>query len=293
MALTSRYHAPRRGPLRRAAGGAQARRIAAVLVAGAVLAGLLATAGCSTAKRREEPSNIVGALRFRGEETREHFLHNYRSGNLYHEFRPVMVADAIFQDERYRALFLDTLRQRYLLAEDDVAPMVREQQENFDSYFEFLVFLYGGSNVPIRLNAPDSNWRLLMRDDDGDVIAPVSMQGIKVDSATYRYIGNYFAGLDRWTQAYVVRFPKLEKTLTGEKPGAGPVELLVTGLEGTITMRWEEPGMFYRSEAGIQLAGMESDAAARPSPRPDDSRAPADAAPAPERADADAANAGR
>jgi len=263
MGLTSEPPADAGAARARPAGAAGPWPRVRTALVGTALAALLA-AGCSTAKQREDPGGILGTLRFRGEETRQHFLHSYRSGNLYHDFRPVMIADAIFADERYRALFLDTLRQRYLLAGADVDTMLREQQEHFDQFFEFLVFLYGGSNVPIRLNSPDTNWKLLMRDDDGDVLSPVSMQGIKVESPTYRYIQNYFSGLDRWTQPYVVRFAKLEKTVTGERVGPGPVELLVTGLEGTITMRWEDPAIFYRSAAGIQVAGFESGIPGRP-----------------------------
>jgi hypothetical protein len=196
---------------------------------------------------------MAGALRFRSEETARHFLHNYRSGNLYLDFRPVMITDAIFQDERYRALFLETLRERYLLAEKDLEPMLREQQTRFDTHFEFLVFLYGGSNVPVRLNAPNSNWRILLRDDEGDVLEPVAMHGIGAETPTYRYIQSYFSGLDRWSQAYLIQFPKLEKTLTGQPIGSHPFELLVTGLEGTITMRWDDTRLFYRSPEGLRL----------------------------------------
>jgi hypothetical protein len=220
---------------------------------GVVLAGLALVAACTTARERADPGNISGVLRFRNAETQEHFHDSYRSGNLYLDFRPVMLADAIFEDERYRALFLKTIRDRYLLAGGNLEKMIQDEREHFDGYFEFLVFLYGGSNAPVRLNADAANWRVLLRDDDGDLLQPISMHEIRENSPTYRYIEGYFSGLDRWSQLYIVRFPKLEKSVAGQPLGKHPFELLVTGVEGTITMRWDKASQFYRGPAGIQV----------------------------------------
>jgi len=227
-------------------------RSCALALAG-LLSALALVAACTSARERGNPSTISGVLRFRSAETEDHFRDSYRSGNLYLDFRPVMIADAIFQDEHYRALFLQTMRDRYLVPGENLERMVQDEQERFDGYFEFLVFLYGGSNTPIRLNAQSANWRLLMRDDDGDLLQPVSVREIGADSHAYRYIQGYFSGLDRWSQLYIVRFPKLEKAVTGKSFGKHPFELLVTGMEGTITMRWENPGLFYRGANGIQI----------------------------------------
>jgi hypothetical protein len=258
--------AARRGP-QRSWRADSPRRVA---FAPALVLGIVAlVAACTTARERDDPSSIRGSLRFRSAETEEHFRDSYRSGNLYLDFRPVMVADAIFQDERFRALFLKTMRDRYLLDENNLAKMVRDEQERFDGSFEFLVFLYGGSNVPVRLNAESANWRLLLRDDDGDVLQPISMHELRENSPTYRYIQGYFSGLDRWSQLYIVRFPKLEKAVAGQRLGKRPFELLVTGVEGTITMRWDKPGQFYRSPEGIRLEAPPGGA-----PPPEDAEGP-------------------
>jgi hypothetical protein len=226
-----------------------------------ILSALALVAACTTARERDNPSGISGVLRFRNAETEEHFRASYRSGNLYLDFRPVMIADAIFQDERYRALYLKTMRDRYMVPGENLERMIQDEQERFDGYFEFLVFLYGGSNTPIRLNAKTANWRLLMRDDDGDLLQPVYVHEIRDDSHEYRYIQGYFSGLDRWSQLYIVRFPKLEKAVAGQPVGKHPFELLVTGMEGTITMRWENPNQFYRGAEGIRLPPLSPDSA--------------------------------
>jgi hypothetical protein len=245
----------RNAPRREFAGRMWRPGARAALVPALVSAALaLALAACTTARERETPRTISGNLRFRNAETEAHFRDNYRSGSLYLDFRPAMIADAIFQDERYRALYLETLRDRLLVTPENLERLRQDEQARFDESFEFLVFLYGGSNVPVRLNHPNALWRLLLRDDDGDLLEPASMRLIPEDSPVYRYIVGYFAGLDRWSQLYLVRFPKLEKTLAGQSPGSKPFELMVTGVDGTITMRWENPAWFYRSPSGIQVS---------------------------------------
>lgn len=223
--------------------------VALVLAVAAALA-----AGCTTARERQSPQNIVGSLRYRSAETESFFQHTFRSGNLYSEFRPVMIVDAIFQDERYRQLFLDTLQERYLVREQEMSGLLSEHRQRFDTGFEFLVLVYGGSNAPVRLGRADSNWKLFLRDDDGDLLRPSSVEGIRTDSTVHRYIDLYFSGLDRWSQLYRVRFPKLEKTLSGQSLGTQPFEMVVSGIEGTVTMRWEDAAMFYRTLQGIRTA---------------------------------------
>ena len=218
-----------------------------------LLAGLLL--GCSTARERHEPGSIVGSLRYRNGDAEAYFDAVFRSGNLYRDFRPVLLVDAIFQDLAYRDLFVRTLQERLLLSEPEAGRMLQAQQREFDQGFDFLLFAYGGNNTQLRLTTSDAAWHILLRDDEGTLLSPQAVTLVKPESPTYRFVESHFEGIDRWTEVYLVRFAKLAKRIIGREPGARPIELIVTGIPGSVTLRWADPAPFYRPAGAGQPPG--------------------------------------
>jgi hypothetical protein len=233
--------------------GARARLRLCACARAAVLGALVALvalgAGCSSARKRTDPATISGNLRFRDEETVRRFAKSYRSASLYQDFRTVLLADAIAMDQPYRRGFVQMVGKTYLLSDADMEAMARAQETEFAGTISFLVFLYGGSNRPIPLGDAASAWRVLLQDDDGQVLAPATIEKLRLESPAYQYLNLYFYGLDRWSQAFKVSFPKLDKTLLGQRLGRQPVTLIVTGLSGTVRMIWADPSVFYGSPA--------------------------------------------
>ncbi len=239
--MTTR-HRPR--PSQRSAHRA-ARGLAVLLLAAAL-------AACSTARRRDAPEGPLSLLHYRDPATAQYFDAAYRSGNLYLDFRPALVVDAIVQDRAYRRLYVDTLHQQFLLPEDEVAKLQAEQEQEFETQVSILLFLYEGTNTPTQIARPDAAWRLLLRDDDGQLQAPLALTRIKPESQTYQYIDKYFQGLDRWSQVYRADFPKLSKERLGQPIGQHPFELIITGIKGTVTLKWEDPRLFYALKGGAR-----------------------------------------
>ena len=202
-------------------------------------------AGCSTARQRDEPENLIGNLRFRNAEAQAYFDRVYRSGNLYLDFRPVLVVDAIFKDAAYRRLYISELQARYLLPQREVDELTANNREAFAGGMEFILFAYAGNKRSVRLNQADATWKVVLRDDDGQVLTPSTIRRMDVNGPDFIYIDKYFYGVDRWSEAYLVTFPKLDKRLLGQQPGAGPMTLIVTGIEGTVSLRWQDPTLFY------------------------------------------------
>lgn len=231
MTTRPRPDLPRSGP-------AGAALLAAVLLA-AVLA------GCSTARERDTPEAPSSLLHYRDAKTEAYFQHVYRSGNLYVDFRPALVVDAIVEDRTYRRLYVEMLGRQFLLPAAEVARRLAEQEQAFETEFALLVFTYEGTTDPARLARSDARWKLLLRDDDGQLLAPTAITPIRKDSPTYLYIDTYFSGLDRWSRAYEVTFPKLSKGRLNQPVGTHPFELIVTGVKGTVTLKWEHPQIFY------------------------------------------------
>ncbi len=211
-------------------------------------------AGCTTAQERTSPTSLLGTLRYRDARAAEAFQNTHRAGNLYQDFRPVMVVDAVPMDLHYRQLYLDMLKERFLLPEADMAPLQAASDKEFDNSIELVVLVYGGSNVPVPLEKANALWRVLLKDDDGQLLTPSQVEKIKQDSPVYQYVNLYFYGLDRWSQLYRIRFPKLAKTLVGTPIGKNPIELVVTGVEGTVVLQWKDTRTFYREAARAAAA---------------------------------------
>lgn len=209
---------------------------------------------CSTARKRSDPTNIVGNLRFHDAATERQFSRSYRSASLYQDFRTVLLADAIAMDPSYRRGFVQTVSKTYLLSNADAEAMEREQRAEFASNVSLLVFLYGGNNRPIPLGQAESPWRVLLQDDDGQILIPTTVERLRPDSPTYRYLSLYFYGLDRWSQAFKVSFPKMDKATLGLPLGKQPITLIVTGLAGTARMVWSDPSVFYGPPAQLPAA---------------------------------------
>ncbi|HKI98487.1 MAG TPA: hypothetical protein VKB51_08460 [bacterium] len=254
MTTRARHRAPLHGPLRAAASAPVPRPVPTLPGrAGTALAGrlllsallVLALAACSTARRRDAPQGPFTLLHYRDAATADYFRDTYRSGNFYEDFRPALVVDAIVQDRTYRRLYVDMLRKQFLLSDADVKQLQAQQEQAFETEISILLFTYEGTNEPSQLDKANAPWRLFLRDDEGQLESPLRIQRIRPESRTFLYINKYFRGLDRWSQAYQVDFPKLSKGRLGVSVGSHPFELIITGVPGTVTLKWDNPRVFY------------------------------------------------
>lgn len=208
---------------------------------------VLALAGCSTARRRDVPQGPASLLHYRDAKTAAYFRDEYRTGNLYVDFRPALVVDAIFEGRTYRRLYVDMLRKQFLLTAAAARHLEAKQERQFDTRITLLVVTYEGTDEPSNFAAPGAPWRLFLRDDDGQLQVPLAIRPVKQGSTVYQYLNKYFYGLDRWSRVYEVEFPKLSKSALGVPVGRHPFQLIVTGVQGTVTLQWEHPGLFYAS----------------------------------------------
>ena len=239
-------HNPAKSTIGLARRGAGMRRAVRWGALAALVALLAVGAGCSSARRRDSPSSIAGNLRFRDSDTEARFARTYRSGSLYQDYRTVLLVDGIAMDLEYRRGYVGMLRKMYLLSDADTEGMLRAEEADFDGTLSFLVFLYGGSNRPIPLGEPISPWKVLLQDDDGQSLIPLAVERLRPENPNTQYLSLYFYGLDRWSQAFKITFPKLDKTALRQPLGQHPFELIVTGIAGTVRLRWPDPRAFYR-----------------------------------------------
>jgi hypothetical protein len=171
-------------------------------------------------------------------------------------------------DMQYRRDYVAMIGQRYMLSPGDTAAMLDEQERDFSSSMSLLLFLYGGNNRPIPLGDVTSQWKVLLVDDDGQTLIPDKIERLRPENPTYLYLGLYFYGLDRWSQAFKVSFPKLDKVTIGQPIGKKPVTLIITGLAGTARMVWPDAGIYYRKPAAAANGPSSAPAAPTTAPPP-------------------------
>ena len=211
-----------------------------------VLIAAVAVGGCSTARERYEPTGPLSLLRFRDAETASHLAESYRTGSLYLDFRPVLIVDALLEDSRFYEHYLRSLTTHYFLTPEEAQRKKSEFEQSFETEVAFLVFVYEGTNDRSRLTPQEKAlWRLMLKDDDGALRTPLEIGRIKPESIEYAYLTKNFDGMDRWSQVFRVSFSKLSKGKMKLALGTHPFELIVTGIKGTVLLRWSDPGIFY------------------------------------------------
>jgi len=215
-----------------------------------VMMAAVAVGGCSTARDRYEPTGPLSLLRFRDAETASHLAGSYRTGSLYLDFRPVLIVDALLEDALFYEHYLRSLTTHYFLTPEEAQRKKSEFEQSFETEVVFLVFLYEGTNDRSRLT-PQENalWRLMLKDDDGALRTPLEIGRIKPESIEYAYLTKNFDGMDRWSQVYRVSFSKLSKGRMKLALGTHPFELIITGIKGTVLLRWSDSSIFYLQTA--------------------------------------------
>lgn len=226
---------------------------------------MLSIAACSTARQRSAENHLRSLLHYRDDQSATLFHGNYRSGNLYLNFRPALIVDAIVLDRRYRARFAGLMRERMLVDAPGERKLLAELDAAFDEHVELLVFVYEGVYPPSALTKPESRWRILLQDDEGDHIPPSTVHKLSPQDPHYQYIEDHFIGLDRWVRAYRLIFPKLPKGRLGRASGEHPFVLIFTGIKGIVRLQWDDMSLFYRlseaNEAPVKVSSAQRCAA--------------------------------
>ena len=201
--------------------------------------------GCTSARKRDQQNNLYQVLKARDYQTIEYFDQRYRSGNIYLDYGTALTLDVIFKDLDYRKKFLAEVSKFYYLAPKSQLKIWQEEQENYQNNFEFLLFVYGGNNRKLNLQKKSSEWKIFLKDDEGDLIRPGYIKKLKKDEREILFLGKYFYQLDRWSEVYRVKFPKLDKS---QEKSNSPMTLIISGIRGKSSLIWKDSSIFYQHE---------------------------------------------
>ena len=177
-------------------------------------------------------------LKFKDVSSQKQFDAVYRNAHFYRDYRPVMIVDALFKDMGYREKFATALKTSFLFSDEKYNGLLKREQNVFNNSFEFVVFLYNGSVEKSKLGEEDAQWKIFLRDDDGDLTSPLKITRLKDTDREFQFLGQHIYELDRWVDPYLVSFPKLSKRSINLEVGEKPLELIITSIEGTLRLTW-------------------------------------------------------
>lgn len=199
--------------------------------------------GCTTARQRSEEQNLYHVLKFKSSETEQFLDRQYRSGNIYLDYGTVLIVDAIYKDLSYRKRYYEEFSEVYYLEDTAKKELWKKNIEEYQNYYEFLVFIYSGGNDNVDFGNSKSQWQAFLKDDDGDILRPGEIHKLRRDVKEMVYLDKYFYPLDRWTEAYRIRFPRYNAKQVKKD---FPFQLVFSGIQGKTVMSWEDSSLFYQ-----------------------------------------------
>ncbi|MBF0287942.1 MAG: hypothetical protein HQM14_08995 [SAR324 cluster bacterium] len=185
-------------------------------------------------------------LHFEDDAIRPLFERIHQNASLYQDYKTILIVDAIFKDIRYRQHFSREIATTYFLTPEQAKNLEKQQIQQFQNQFEFIVFLYGGSNDSLKLDTPAAHWKVYLKDDDGDLLQPTQITKLDEEHQEIRFLQKYIKMPDRWAEKYLIVFPKLSKTAILESPGKSPFQLIITSFAGKSLLSWQENLLFYQ-----------------------------------------------
>jgi hypothetical protein len=216
---------------------------------------ILMSSACTTAKNRNQENNLYHVLKFKSAKTEQFFQGTYRAGNIYLDYGTVLIVDAIFKGVKYRRFLLQEMSDVYYYNKQTKVEKAKKHIENYNNYFEFLVFIYGGSNDKVDFGKPRSEWQIYLKDDEGDLLRANYIRKVKRKVKEVIFLDKYFFPLDRWSEIYRVRFPKYNKPrpqLENKK-----MTLIISGIRGKTKLEWKDLSVFYEKKSVFSKADLQ------------------------------------
>lgn len=198
---------------------------------------------CTSARNRDDPNDLLRVLSFKNSETERYFNGIYRTGNIYLNYKTVLIADVLYKDLDYRKQYVEEFSKVYFLDEQQKEEMIQKNDAQYKSQFEFLIFLYNGNNKKTNIGKPNSEWQIYLKDLENDILSPISVKKLKKNVKELIYLNKYLHPIDRWSEVYRVVFPKLP---TMKKINSKSIHLIISGIRGKTTIEWKNPAIFYQ-----------------------------------------------
>lgn len=129
-----------------------------------------------------------------------------RSDKVYvwDNFEARLVWSATYLSPEFRAARREKMNQLLEWSDDELSARVREDGEESSKFDVFFLGIYAGSAVWPEVGKNDGRWRIFLESGSGAPVEAAQLERVPI-SQLEREIYPY---LDKWSQAYYVRFPK-------------------------------------------------------------------------------------
>jgi hypothetical protein len=129
-----------------------------------------------------------------------------RSDKVYvvDNFEARMIWNATYLSSDFRAARREKLTNLLEWNDEDLLDQVREDGEESAAFDVFFISIYAGSSKWPDIGRDDGKWRILLEPSHGPAVEAKEMERIpvtQVERELYPYV-------DKWSNAYYVRFPK-------------------------------------------------------------------------------------
>ncbi len=202
---------------------------------------LLGALGCTTARDRDQETNLWQSYEFKSGQIEEAFNQRFRTASLYLDNQMVLEVDALYRDRAYRSFFQGDLARLYFYSAKQKAQIWAKEQEEYENSYAFIAVIYSGGYKAPDFGHPSSHWQAFLKDDEGDLLRPSSVKRLSKKSKEAIFLEKYFRPLDRWGEVYLLQFPKLHRSIP---QGSGAMELIFSGLKGQARLQWKDLSLF-------------------------------------------------
>ena len=209
---------------------------------------LLLFASCSSTGG--EQSNLLDSFSNKNSKLEAELEDRVQSAKVYLDYSTVLEADALYRDRSYRLSFAKELSEVYFLDGDAKAKIWAQHSEDYENFYSFVLVLYPGNNKRMKFGKPSSEWQAYLKDDEGDLLRPVKIKKLNSKHRELIFLHKYLTPLDRWSQSYLVSFPKLHREIA---EGTQAVELIISGFQGKAVIKFKDLSRFTQSRDSYQL----------------------------------------
>jgi hypothetical protein len=160
----------------------------------------------------------------------------------WRELSDVLKVSATFESWEFRWAYVVRYAHDYSLDTEARDEMLRTTLEDARRHHRFFVTLIGERYREADLTSPNSAWRVLLLDEEGQQTPPQEIERVRRPSVAERV---YFPSVSHHRQTFRIMFPAIrDDGLPSIPPDAERVVLLFTGARGRVELEWKlEPAV--------------------------------------------------
>jgi len=153
-----------------------------------------------------------------------------RKGSIYKGLKTELLLSSVYKGNEFRKAYTIEYCKVYSLPPHQVNNMLHNQMQAADDYDDFLVVIDAGEEQWDDFSKRNSLWSVFLLRDGNLREKPLEVRKLKENRIFYE---SFFPFISPWSSAYNFRFKKTDR-LNDSKL----LELIFTGLPGTIRLKW-------------------------------------------------------